>query len=76
MYNQPANGANDNEIKLPGAILLINRHVSCYISRQWLPSVVSFIGLWARTAVHMPQIVVHTFESGLELFSNVVEPLK
>ena len=76
--------ANERNVKLAGAILIINkhiliitkRHIPSYISRQWLSSVVRFVGLWASTAVRMPQVVFHTFEQGLALFFHIIEPLK
>ena len=52
-------------------ILLIKGHVSNDISGQWLALTVCLIHLQAGVAVLMPQDVVHTFVSNLELFCYI-----
>jgi len=42
---------------------IVNGYVPNHILWQWLPSSVCFIGPWTRSAVCMPRIVVHTFET-------------
>ena len=68
--NRRANVANDIHVKPAGEILFIKRHVSSNISKQCMSLAVRFIHVWARTAVRMPQIVFHKFESALEILSS------
>ena len=70
-----ANGVNDRNVTLAEKhILLVKGHVSDDVSGQWLPAV-GFICLWACPAVCVRQIVVHAFESSLELISHIIHPL-